>query len=359
MILLTCSGMNLGVAIWARAEMEGLCATHDLIRIRVDPSSAPPGYVFAFLAGRYGHGWMRKQIYGGNIKHIEPHHAASVPVPRLGEELEQRVHELVLRAAELRTTAVRSLRETVQALEKKAGLPPLAASPSPAPFSCNTVPSSSLRGRFDALFHSAYHRDATTCLSAAALPVRPVGDLCSSVVEPGRFKRIKVDDPSLGVPFFGTSALMKTEPVELYHLPRQLPGLEEYLVDRRSLLVPRSGQLVGIIGTAIYPHGPIVGSAVTEDAIRVNCSDEVSAGFLFVAMSSEYSVRQLKARCYGSSIPHLDVHQIGSVLVPDPGPDERKRLGALGVGVSRSRSEALRIECEARRLVEQAIEDAS
>src|SRR5690349_4359345 len=36
MILVTCSGMSLGRAIMVRESMEGLCASHDLIRIEAD-----------------------------------------------------------------------------------------------------------------------------------------------------------------------------------------------------------------------------------------------------------------------------------------------------------------------------------
>lgn len=55
MILVTCSGMNLGKAIWTRRDLEGLVASHDLIRIEPNPRAAPPGYLHAFLASRYGH----------------------------------------------------------------------------------------------------------------------------------------------------------------------------------------------------------------------------------------------------------------------------------------------------------------
>lgn len=51
MILVTCSGMNLGSAIWTRKELAGLVASHDLIRIEPDSDTVPPGFLFAFLLG--------------------------------------------------------------------------------------------------------------------------------------------------------------------------------------------------------------------------------------------------------------------------------------------------------------------
>ena len=63
-----------------------------------------------------------------------------------------------------------------------------------------------------------------------------------------------------------------------------------------------TGFLSGIIGSVVLPYGDIVGGAVSEDAIRVYFETEVDAGFAFVALTSEYGRRQLKARAFGSSV---------------------------------------------------------
>ena len=43
MILVTCSGMNLGLRLFGLAGgMDGLVASHDLIRIEVDAAKIPP-----------------------------------------------------------------------------------------------------------------------------------------------------------------------------------------------------------------------------------------------------------------------------------------------------------------------------
>jgi len=58
--------------------MEGMCGSGDLIRIEPDPNKLPPGYVYAFLASRYGWACIRKLIFGGHIKHIEPKAVARI-----------------------------------------------------------------------------------------------------------------------------------------------------------------------------------------------------------------------------------------------------------------------------------------
>lgn len=356
MILVTCSGMNLGSAIWTRADLDGLIASHDLIRICPDPHRVPPGYLHAFLASRYGRAQIRKQIYGGNIKHVEPHHIERISVPRLSASEEMDVHNHVLAAARLREEARRTLAEAGDRFRMAGHLPELRVPQSPTPFSVAATRASKLRGRFDAFFHSDYHTSVISTLAAGPLPTRTVSSLSISIVEPGRFKRHSVPHSDNAVPFFGTSALGSLEPKALYSVPNR-PGVEQYIVDKSTLLLPRSGQLSGIIGRAVLPYGSIVGGAVSEDAIRIRCADAASAGFLYVALTSQYGERQLKARAYGSSIPHLDVHQIGQVLVPAPGASEVRRIGEAGARVATLRDQAVLEDRAARSIIESAIQE--
>lgn len=358
MILITCSGMNLGSAIWTRRDLHGLVASHDLIRVCPDPDQIPPGYLHAFLASRYGRARIRKEIYGGNIKHIEPQHLAGIRVPRIPDSVEEEVHDLVLSAARLREEAARALAAAAMSFRAVDQLPALAEPASSTPFSVMVIPSSTLRGRLDAFFHSEYHARATRELAAGPLPTQTVASLATSIIEPVRFKRNPVP-PGVGtIPFYGTSALVSIEPRALYSLSRRA-DIDQYTVDNRTLLLPRSGQLSGIIGRAVLPYGGILTGAVSEDAIRVRCKDVESAGFLYVALLSAYGERQLKARAYGSSIPHLDVHQIGGVEVPFPGEAGVRRIGVAGAQVAALRHQAVLKDLAARSLVEQAIEAAT
>ena len=152
---------------------------------------------------------------------------------------------------------------------------------------------------------------------------------------------------------FGTSAIFWSDPEPLYYLPNKMAA--PYVVTRKTLLIPRSGQISGVIGRPVLPYGEIIGGAVSEDAIRIHCNSEMDAGFLFVFLSSEYGIRQLKARAFGSSIPHLDVWQIGDCVIPKVPEDLWVSIGRQGLAVSELRGEAIGLEREARRIVECAI----
>jgi type I restriction enzyme, S subunit len=251
------------------------------------------------------------------------------------------------------------LRETVQVLEESCGLRPLPRLASPAPFSCTSVQARSLQRRCDAFFHSPYCSNVLAALRAADVGTKTLRSIADAIVEPPRFKRVRVDGGASSVRFFGTSALMWSEPVEMYRLPSAQPGIEQYIVDENTVLIPRSGQLSGIIGTAVLPFGDVIGSAVSEDAIRVRCQDAATAGFVLVALTSQYGLRQLKARAYGSSIPHLDTCQIGEVVLPVPEDATWRSIGDAGARLARLRHEAIAKEREARTLLERAIEEAA
>lgn len=97
MTLITCSG-SIGRMAYARKDMEGVWSNQDIMKVVADRDKVLPGYLYAFLAGQYGVPLVIHGTYGAIIQHIEPHHIADLPVPRLGE-VETKTHELVQQAA--------------------------------------------------------------------------------------------------------------------------------------------------------------------------------------------------------------------------------------------------------------------
>jgi type I restriction enzyme S subunit len=100
MITVSRSGMNLGKAFSVRSDMEGFVASDDLIRLVPDSNRIAPGYLFAFLDSRHGRMAIRRSLYGGSVRHIEPKHMKDLKVPRLPAEVENEANALALGAAE-------------------------------------------------------------------------------------------------------------------------------------------------------------------------------------------------------------------------------------------------------------------
>jgi type I restriction enzyme S subunit len=179
--------------------------------------------------------------------------------------------------------------------------------------------------------------------------------LADSIVEPLRFKRNEHDEEGFSVPFFGTGSLGDIDPQPLYRISL-FSGIDSYRVDQQTVLIPRSGQIYGIIGTAFQPIGQVLHSAVSEDAIRVNCRSPELAGYLFLALRAEYGLRQLKARAFGGSLPRLDAANVGRVMVPELPEREQVRLGRLACRIAEYRTGAIDREAEAKRRIESTLE---
>jgi type I restriction enzyme, S subunit len=354
--LITRSG-TIGRMAYVRPDMVGMACSEHVLRVVPDVAAVQPGFLYAFLSSRFGVPLVVSGTYGAIIQHIEPEHIADLPIPRLGSDLELKAHSLVVQAAKYRAEASELLRQMTGALLEAANLPALSPVASPTPFSTSTVDARLVQTRLDAFFHSEYRNMAVRAIESCGLPIDTVAGVCSSVEEPNRFKRIVLDSSSGGVPLFGTSAIFWNDPEPSYFLPKKLAA--PYVVSKRTVLVPRSGQLSGVIGRPVLPYGDIIGGAVSEDAIRVNCRREIDAGVLFVFLASEYGVRQLKARAFGSSIPHLDVRQIGACLVPKLPSAAWESVGTGGLRASELRGRSIVLERRARLMVEEAISGGS
>lgn len=353
--LITRSG-TIGRTVYSRGEMDGMACSEHVMRVVPDDRKIHPGYLYAFISSKFGIPIVVSGTYGSIIQSIEPEHIATLPVPRFGKKLEQQVHDLVQEAADLRSEASSLVASGDVKLREFAGLPFLRRPEVAYPFGISIVSSRMIQRRLDAFFHSPFHSEPLSAIKRTT-PHMPVSQLAESIVEPVRFKRIHTEAESHGIPFFGTSAIMNADPAPSYMLVRSNAFVQQCIVGESTVLIPRSGQVSGIIGSAVLPFGDLIGGAVTEDAIRVNCKSEVDAGFVFIALNSEYGRRQLKARSFGSSIPHLDVHNIGAVMVPKLPQSEHQEIGAIGHRSGRLRDLAIKKERAARALVETAIEE--
>ena len=356
MTLVVRSG-TIGRMTYARAEMNGMWSSEHLLKIVPNPNLVRPGYLYAFLSSRFGVPLVVSETYGAIVRHIEPGHISDLPVPLAPDAIQDDVHRLVTEAAEMRTWASAELRTVIREIEEAVGLPPLDIRYASAPPDTSLVKASALRGRMDGLFHSGYHQEALARLRGLPEDRRTtVGELVRHVFWPPMFKRIPVDDPRYGVPFFGTSALMRSDPDASYLLSRRTSGFDNLFIDETTVLMPASGQLNGIIGHVVLPHGDVLGGTVTHDAIRLHCPDEVTAGYVLACLSSEYGRRQLKVRAFGSSIPHLNESAVAGVELPLLDNAQIEAFGHRAVAVRTARHGAILKEREARALVENWIE---
>ena len=93
-ILMPRSG-TIGNVAWAHAGHAHKLASEDVIRI-LPNDIFMAGYIYAFLASKYGKSLIQRYIFGSVIQHIEPPHLKLVPIPIIDETTMNLIHEKIM-----------------------------------------------------------------------------------------------------------------------------------------------------------------------------------------------------------------------------------------------------------------------
>lgn len=324
-------------------------SSQHVMKVVPDPARIPPGYVYAFLSSRYGVPLVVSGTYGAIIQHIEPEHIADLPVPRFDGDFERQVARLVVNAGVKRTLASTKRRESVALFESHIGRTELGSSSI-----YGKADASALARRMDAFHHSAKVESGRRTL-ALKRPVR-LGDYVERVFEPNRGPRLKVTDPAYGVPFLSSSSVFEVNPSAEYLISRSMtPHFETLLLTDRDVLLPRSGQVGGIIGRAALPLPRNVGSAASEHLVRVRCRSVSDAAYLWAVLASEPGYWAVVGTAFGSSIPSLDTSLIAELQVPWLRDADRAAIGDMVREATSAQDEGLALELKAIAMVEQRI----
>lgn len=349
--LITRSG-TIGRMSYARPDMAGMACSEHVLRVVPDAEHIPPGYLYAFLSSRYGVPLVVSGTYGAIIQHIEPEHISELPVPRFGSAFEKKVAETIDAAAAERVAASKHRREALELFQAKIEWS------NPSGSSARSPMASSLLVRMDA-FHYSPRVEAGRASLAAHCGVR-LGDKVERVFEPNRGSRLKVTDPAFGVPFLSSSSVFELNPSAEYLVSRSLtPHLQGLLLSDCDVLIPRSGQLGGIIGRAVLPLPMNVGQAGSEHLVRVRCHSPSDAAYLWAVLASEPGYWALVGTAFGSSIPSLDSSLISDLTVPWLSERDRQEIGSFAEKAVVAQNKGNELESAAVALLEEKIRKES
>lgn len=353
--LITRSG-TIGRMAYSRSDMNGMACTEDVLRVIPDEEKVKPGYIYAYLCTKFGVPLVISGTYGSIITHLEPHHIADLPVPRLGA-VEDQAHELIQGAADLRVEAAELLKTAGQMVNDQFGFPEKLAL-SHRVFSCSTASSTLVLKRLEATFHDAVAQESDRLI--AGVPRKDeFSTLGIAISETGRLKQVFVDE-EYGAPFLTSGEIFRQryEPTRFLS-NRLLPDESEWATQEGDLLLARSGQVGGIIGRGVWADRRFAGGCVSVDVLRLGAQNsQILPGYLYAYLFlTDVGYRQLIRTAAGSSIPHLSAPDVSRLLIPRCDSALEAEINELVWNAGHKRAEAQEKEDQARTLVERTIEE--
>jgi hypothetical protein len=354
--LITCSG-TIGRMVYSRADMKGMAGSQHFMRIVADRAKILPGYLYAYLSSRFGVALIVSGTYGSIIQHLEPSHIADLPVPRLGDALEQKIHDLISEAAELRSQYQSQVRQATDLLFSSVGLKDITASEwhqmgSDLGFMHNLGSYASLRA---ANFNPRFKQ---LCETVKSTSWKALGEICVSgtLKRGGRYKRIDAEIGH-GCQLIGQRQLFWLRP-EGRSVVKSALGDDVFVESGTSLVAAR-----GTLGESeLYCRAefiiePANEMAYSEDILRVVSNEEIMPkGCLFAFMRSESAFRMLRSISFGSKLQDHHYAFLPNLPVPYPERNIQEEIHELVMDAYKKRHNANSLEDQATALIHNAIE---
>jgi restriction endonuclease S subunit len=344
--LVTRSG-TIGLTAFTNDDFLGKALTEDVIRIIPNEERIESGYLYTFLASKFGYALLTQFNYGGVIKHIEPHHITDLPIPLLPERQRQEIHGLIEEAARLRVEGNGLLSRAIKMIEGR--LPQLEFQKY---YSASASIFQKQRMRIDATAQiEAIEKFFKKAEETAKLET--VYALSKTVFTPGIFKRIRVNNSVRGIPFLSGINLLEAKPKFDSFLSRKMPNLSDYLLKEGWLAIQDSGSITSMGYVSMIPKF-LDGMAATNNLIRVVPKEENANPYILAFLKTEQAQKILKSLPYGTGQLHIDDNQIGNLPIPIF-QDIFETVKAMVVNHSNNFNEAFEMETKAITILENEI----
>lgn len=351
-ILVTCSG-SVGRATLAGKHLNGVLISHDLLR--VEPHNADQaGWLYAFLRCRSARSMMVSARYGHIIKHLETSHLEPLPVPVVREAI-AKDFQLAIGAVLRKRDRAHELTEEAEEFFTRTVGEPKNGNGGETGFDIRASQLMHGRRRLEASFSTPTVRSIKQQLRKFE-PIT-LKDAGFDVWLPTRFKRIPAPE---GVELMDSSAFFEISP----DVTKRIADVDfgdpaQGRVKAGWLLLSRSGQTYGLIGSVALANVSHEGRVISDDIIRIAPGERVKirTGYVHVFLSHPRFGRPLlKAIAYGSSIPHIEVEDVYKIEIPRLSAKVELALADLGEEVARLLAQADIDEAEAAQRADKLVQ---
>ena len=345
---------------YARPDMDGMACTEDVMRVIPDKALIPSGYLYAFLASKFGVPMITSATYGAIIQHIEPEHIANLPIPRLGAKLENEIHSLVQESARCFDATPRLFAQATAMVFGTLGLhdsDDLSWLEDSRHLGWNQqkISSESLRAmNYDPRAVTFFETITTGRYS-------PLGSLCNPRFFKGKviFKRVDCD-PGCGIMLLGQRTAFQINPDGRWISHKSIEGLG-LEVPPFSTLIPSHGTLgeQELYCRALFVTEKMSHYAFSGDFFRCfPLSDKIQPGYLFAFLRSKTAFRMLRSISIGGKQQEQHPMMMWRLPIPRLSPKAEESIHQLVIEAGASYDRGLSAQLQAIALVERAIEEA-
>jgi len=300
---------------------------------------------------------MKSAQYRHIIKHLETEHLDHLPVviPR---------REATRRVCSEKSTAIVAARNT--AIEKISAAEALFSAqfqdPRPRPprdLGFARRASGSIFGKRRRLDAWTYNPEAAAievALREQAIEWQSLGDIGCQIWLPNRFRRVPAED---GLELVDSSSIFEINPDPGRRIAAdQIADRNGGMVELDWLMMSRSGQIYGLLGSVVLATTAHEGKVVSDDVIRIDTNSGIDPGYLYVVLShNDLGRPRVKALAYGSSIPHIEVEDLKQLGIPRLESEVEQAIGSLAREAFASWASADAAENEMAEIAEQEIAD--
>jgi hypothetical protein len=211
MLVQSCSGRNLGPAVYVDDYLARFVIGSDMIRIEIDDRDLRC-YVLAYMQTETGQQQLTQGKTGSVIDHISKTHIANIEIPLFDHDIRAAVSFNMSEAIRLREEARLTLDAELTRYEQSL---PKAARARPEKEGW-TIRAKQLTGRLDAASYDPFVANARKSLLAKG--GAPVAAAATVVKPGGRYKTCYVD-AAHGCPVLSGTQLLQVRPINLSYMP--------------------------------------------------------------------------------------------------------------------------------------------
>ncbi len=356
-IIITKSG-SIGRILLTNRLHERFIFSPDLIRfIPNSDGTRNIGYLYAYLNTWIGQAFITKDQYGATVKHIEPHHIANVPIPRI-TDLEEKITKKILEAHKLREEAQKLILKAEEMIYSELGLPEIDEDDVEyfggelgRLVRAFEIKRSQLDYRLDASYHLPIIKHIEKYLSEIDWEVHSLSNKLKSVFIPPRFKRPFVKIQNDGIRYIRPSDLPMIKCFEPKYLAKTFKNCDLYRLNKEDILVVTDGTIGWV--SIVTPF--TAGCYGSNNFARVVPTDDLNRGYLLAYLLSPYGQYQLKREIFGGIIDHLTEEHIRQIKIPIPNKEIQDKIGSLVIEAYNKKDKANQIEEETIRELEEIL----